>query len=101
MSDKLKALNLYRPVGDRDIWDRIEQLAKMPGWSTSKVVSDLLRKGLRMNDLADDGIVEAPTVEVVGARLAVETIEYPNAIIGVDSGGEVVSVEFTQTAYVE
>jgi hypothetical protein len=128
---RMKSLNLYRADADQAVWDRVEQDAKaactslsgylvgvlrriqqeprtdqyvadciaqdMPGLSVEKI-SDLAALVI---GLANERIADISRVEVAGARLAVNTIAYPNGRVGIDATGNLVSVEFDERVIAE
>jgi hypothetical protein len=97
----MKPLNLYRSDGDRDVWERAEFDAKAEKLSLSAHVVAALRSQQRAVDAESETGIVAPLVEVVGAHVAVETVDYPNATVKLDAAGNVVSVEFTERTFVE
>lgn len=97
---RMKSLNLYRSDGDRDVWERAEADAKADNLSLSALVVAALRSQQRTTD-AQDGEIIAPLVEVVGAHIATETVDYPNATLRLDAAGNVVSIEFSERTFVE
>lgn len=97
---RMKSLNLYRADGDREVWERAESDAKAAGVSLSAHVVAVLRAQQRIAD-AQEGEMIAPFVEVVGAHVATDAVEYPNATVRVDAAGNLVSVDFTERAFVE
>lgn len=97
----MKPINLYRSDGDRDVWERAESDAKAESLSLSAHVVAALRSQQRAADAESETGIIAPLVEVVGAHIATETVEYPNATVKLDAAGNVVSVEFTERASVE
>jgi hypothetical protein len=97
---RMKPLNLYRSDGDCGVWERAELDAKAAGLSLSAHVVAALRSTQRAAD-ASNGEIVAPLIEVVGAHIATETVDYPNAAVRLDAAGNVVSVEFAERTFVE
>jgi hypothetical protein len=60
-------------------------------------IGEVLNLVDRLEDLFEEiGVDEhyPSRLDVVGARMAMETVEYPNGWVELDSAGELVSVEF-------
>jgi hypothetical protein len=68
------------------------------GAAFARQVAEILPKSqigkvVAIAQLFDAEFVSAAGVEVVGAHIATERVEYPNAVVGVDAAGNFVSVE--------
>jgi hypothetical protein len=127
----MKPLNLYRADADQGVWDRAEQDAKAACTSLSGYLVGVLRRiqqephtdqyvadciaqdmpkltveelaalSTLVIELANERIADISRVEVAGARLATSTITYPNGRVGVDSTGNIVSVEIDERVIAE
>lgn len=128
---RMKPVNVYRADADQAVWDRAEQDAAASGTSLSGYLVGVLRscqQAPRGDDyvrdclaqdmpelsadklesltalvveLTNERIADISHVEAVGARLAANTITYPNGRVGIDATGNLVSVDFDEKVIAE